>query len=293
VAELQELSSAFDVMRRTLANRLEQLNTANTRLADQNAKLTALQSELLQRDRLQTTARLLAQLAHEIRNPVANVRNCLEIIRRRTTTDDKTHEFADLAIDELLRMHELAEQMLDVNRPRDPLSRSCSPVAVARDVVRLAMVGAAPGDLSVDVSGDENLTAAIAPDALKQVLANLVQNAREAVAQDGNSSQAKISIVVRQSEHGVGIDVRDNGPGLSADIRPRIFDAFFTTKESMNGVGLGLYVAGGLVQSAGGRISAEEVAGRGALFRVELAAATDAVGRNAALGHQEQLARPV
>ncbi len=292
VVELQELAAAFGVMRRTLSDRLFELNAANTRLADRNARLTALQSELLQRDRLETTARLLSQLAHEIRNPVANVRNCLEIIRRRTDHDERTREFADLAIDELLRMHEMAEQMLDVNRPRDPAARDCSPLAVANDVARLATVGASPSQLSVDVDGSDTARASIAPDALKQVLTNLVQNAREAVAHEDVAALARVVISVRQSDHAVRMDVRDNGPGLTSDVRSRIFDAFFTTKESMRGVGLGLFVAQGLVRAAGGRIWADDASGPGARFCIELPIVGEAVSSNTAWQGGETLGGP-
>ena len=113
------MSTTFDSMRRALAARLEELGHANVELVDRNARLTALQSDLMQRDRLDAAGRLVAQLAHEIRNPIASLRNCLELIRRRVEHDPEALEFTDLAIDELLRMHELAEQMLDLNRPRD------------------------------------------------------------------------------------------------------------------------------------------------------------------------------
>jgi C4-dicarboxylate-specific signal transduction histidine kinase len=66
--------------------------------------------------------------------------------------------------------------------------------------------------------------------------------------------------------------VRDNGPGVPDDLRPRIFDPFFTTKGAVDGVGLGLFVAEGLVRSAGGRLSlqGDSASGRGATFSIEL-----------------------
>jgi signal transduction histidine kinase len=132
VVEVQLMATTFDSMRRALAARLEELRNANVALVDRNARLTALQSDLMQRDRLGAAGRLVAQLAHEIRNPIASLRNCLELIRRRVDDDPEAREFADLAIDELLRMHELAEQMLDLNRPRDPGAQRCHPAIVAR-----------------------------------------------------------------------------------------------------------------------------------------------------------------
>lgn len=281
VQEVDVMSTTFDSMRRALAARLEELRTANAALVDRNARLTALQSDLMQRDRLGAAGRLVAQLAHEIRNPIASLRNCLELIRRRVEGDPEAREFADLAIDELLRMHELAEQMLDLNRPRDPGAQRCRPVVVAREVATLSVAGAGRERLSIDIAGDEQLEAAIAPDALKQVLLNLVQNGREAY--EGWTSRpddpARIAIAVSRHEGKIRIEVADNGPGIPPEILSRIFDPFFTTKDAVHGVGLGLFVAEGLVRTAGGRVTAGHVTesastgenlGHGAWFRIEL-----------------------
>lgn len=134
IREISRLSYAFDAMRDALAARIREVTAANRELADRQARLTTAQSEILQRERLAVSGRLVAELSHEIRNPIANVRNCLEIVRRRVEDDAEAREFTDLAIDELLRMHELAEQMLDLNRPRDPTVRSSRAVSVAREV---------------------------------------------------------------------------------------------------------------------------------------------------------------
>jgi signal transduction histidine kinase len=212
---------------------------------------------------------------------VANVRNLLELLRRRLAADADGRQLADLAIDELLRMHELAEQMLDVARPRGGDIRIARPVAVAREVVRLATIdpttnGRAETTLVADVLGDDTVEAAIAPDALKQVLVNLLQNARDASA---TKPAARVGIVVTANGSCVAIDLRDDGPGIPAEIRSRVFDPFFTTKDAVHGVGLGLFVAEGLVRTAGGRIVVAEDSSRmpsalasyrGAWFRIEL-----------------------
>jgi signal transduction histidine kinase len=283
VREVQLMATTFDSMRRALAARLEELKNANVALVDRNARLTALQSDLMQRDRLGAAGRLVAQLAHEIRNPIASLRNCLELIRRRVENDAEAREFADLAIDELLRMHELAEQMLDLNRPRDPGAQRCQPAVVAREVSRLALVGASREVLQITVAGDDHLEAAMAPDALKQVLLNLVQNCREAyvgwAAKPDGPARVMISIAAAGGE--IRIEAIDNGPGIPAEILNRIFDPFFTTKEAVHGVGLGLFVAEGLVRTAGGRITAGNVVSSaerrgGAWFRIELPLPPDA-----------------
>lgn len=268
IREVSRVSATFDVMRRSLAARLEELRNTNDALTDRNARLTALQAELMQRDRLAATGRLVTQLAHEIRNPVANLRNCLELIRRRVAHDVEAREFADLAIDELLRMHELAEQMLDVNRPRAPGARAVRPLLIAQEVARLANVGVDAGGSRIAVHGDESATAIVDPDTLKQILMNLVQNAREAHAAIVPHGYAGIEVAVGQHD-GVWIEVRDRGPGISVDLLERIFDPFFTTKDAMHGVGLGLFVAEGLVRGGGGHMSVANRDGVGACFRLE------------------------
>jgi signal transduction histidine kinase len=265
VVEVRRLAQAFDAMRRALAARLAEVQSANEALAERSEKLSMLQAQLMQQDRLAATGHLVVQLAHEIRNPVANVRNCLEVIRRRLGDDGETRAFADLAVEELMRMHTLAENLLDVNRPRDMAGATCDPSAVVREVEALLAV-----DPMFAVSVDDGPThqrVGIGADALKQVLLNLARNAVEAAS----PARASLTITVRAGPQVSRIDVADDGPGIPDNILPRIFDPFFTTKTAVHGVGLGLFVAEGLVRTAGGRLTAENRhPGRGALFRVEL-----------------------
>ena len=102
---------------------------------------------------------------------------------------------------------------------------------------------------------------------LQQVLLNLIMNAMDAV--EGNADGAR-QVAVRTSCEAdvVAIEVRDTGHGIPADHLPKMFDAFFTTKEQ--GVGLGLAVSRSIVEAHAGRIWAEDLAGRGATFRLAL-----------------------
>ncbi len=281
VVEVNRLAQAFEQMRSALAARLKELEAANTELGDKQRRLTALQAEFIQRDRLAASGRLVAELAHEIRNPVANVRNCLEVVRRRLRDDPDSLEFVELAIGEILRMHELAERVLDLNRPRDPSIRHCNAATVAREVAALARAGAREHQVDVRVDVTDEAEAAIAPDALKQVLLNVTQNAREAVGEGGH-----IDIVVGRDNGRVRLEVCDDGPGIPDDVLPNVFDPFFTTKSAARGVGLGLFVAEGILSAYGGRISAanrkaasndvdgaEDARVSGAVFRIELPAA--------------------
>jgi len=266
-AEVNRVSGAFDEMRRALADRVRDLEDANHALEDRQRRLEALQTELVQRDRLAANSRLVAELAHEIRNPVANVRNCLEVVRRSQEEHGTSTEFTDLAIHELLRMHELAERMLDTNRPDTRGSAYCDAAKVITQVAQLYRVGSrdSPWSVSIDVAPAASVT--MPPDALKQVLMNLVENAREAMPEGG-----EVRVAARRDNERVQITVDDQGSGIAPDVLPRVFDPFYTTKGAVTGVGLGLFVAQGVVRRYGGRISAENRVEGGARFTVELPA---------------------
>jgi two-component system, OmpR family, sensor histidine kinase TctE len=168
-----------------------------------------------------------------------------------------------MAINELLRMHELAEQMLDLNRPRDAGSAVSDAADVARSVATLAAAGH-DDDVEIVVSGAAHAHVPLSTDRLTQILLNLVQNAREAGA-------SHIEIRVQDSAEGLAIEVEDDGPGIPPELISRVFDPFYTTKGDVHGAGLGLFVAEGIVRTAGGRITVNGrvTGGRGTCFRVE------------------------
>lgn len=264
--EIDRLGDAFRSMRENLKGRLAELADANDELEERQRRLTALQAEIVRQDRLSSSARMAAELAHEIRNPVANVRNCLEVVRRGLEEGTEGQRFADMAIDELLRMHELAEHLLDLNRPAHASETDCRPREVAKQVAALAGVGEEPVEVDVVGPEDDGLVVAMPPDALKQILFNLVENARE--ASDGGPVTIRWEVV----DGVVRLAVEDDGPGIPDEAMAQLFDPFFTTKGAVHGVGLGLFIAEGLARRYGGRMDAENRTEGGARFRVDLPA---------------------
>jgi signal transduction histidine kinase len=284
VREINRVSSAFGAMRSSLSARIEELRGANRLLEERQARLSALQSELIRKERVAVSGRMVAELAHEIRNPVANLRNCLELIYRRLDNDPQAREYASLAIDELLRMHELAERMLDLNRPHSHNQTTCNPAQVAHEVAALTRVGAGASLASIAVHSEGAVAAAIPPDALKQVLLNLVQNAREAVP-DG----LRLDLEISGDENGTVIEVSDNGPGVPVETRGHVFDPFFTTRASAGGVGLGLFIVEGIVRGHGGAVTVKQGASSGACFRISLPAAVRVQGVESAASAIEKV----
>ena len=268
IREIDRLAVAFARMRTVLQERVRDLEKANESLAERQNRLKSLQAELIQRDRLTATARLATELAHEIRNPVASLKNCLEVVRRNVD-NERAASFTDLALEELLRMHELAEQMLDFHRPRPNGGLVCDPAEVAREVRALVEAGDSGEQIKVRVRG--SAMASVPPDTLKQILLNLVQNAREA-----RPGGLIVDIDVEHRGDVVHVEVSDNGPGIDDEDLPKIYDPFFTTKGSVHGTGLGLYMVDGLVRHYGGRVTARNREdGEGLLVRLEFSGAPE------------------
>jgi signal transduction histidine kinase len=155
--------------------------------------------------------------------------------------------------------------MLDLHRP-GATEGECDAASVANDVAAVVRVGLGERDIDVDVRAPDRLDAEIPADALKQVLLNLVQNAQDALGDEGT-----IEVRVEPVGRNARIDVLDSGPGITDDALPQVFDPFFTTKADVRGVGLGLFTAAGIVRGHGGRIAAANRSdGRGARFTVEV-----------------------
>ena len=124
---------------------------------------------------------------------------------------------------------------------------------------------------NVDGDGDGGVEAAIPPDALKQILFNLLDNAREIAG-----PERPVTVRVGAVGDTVTVDVLDEGPGITDAVLPHVFDPFFTTKDAVTGVGLGLFVAEGLARRYGGRMeAANREDGPGARFRLEVPRAAD------------------
>jgi two-component system NtrC family sensor kinase len=276
--ELEFLSLKFDAMRESLKEKIRQLDEANKSLAERNAdieqalaKLKQAQEELVKSERLAATGRMTAQLSHEINNPIHNIQSLLETSLRKT--DGPAKELISLALEEVTRMAKLTRQMLDfyrgsmVEMEREPVDVE----DVLRQVVREHEEAFRKQNIQVSLSAAPHLVPVHGSrDKLKQVFLNLILNARDAMPGGGT-----LSLRVDQQSSGVRISVSDTGIGIPPEHLPRIFDAFFTTKKEVSGVGLGLSVTYGIVQQHNGTLRVESAVGRGTTFTIELPIANE------------------
>ncbi|HEU0053901.1 MAG TPA: HAMP domain-containing sensor histidine kinase [Longimicrobium sp.] len=250
--EIGQLARAFGEMRRAIAEREERLRSA--------------QAEMIHREKLAAMGRLVAQLSHEINNPIYNIQNCLEALERRGDPSDPNREFLTLAQEELARMATLTRQLLDQSRP---LSDAAQPVDLNAVVQRVAtLAGADLRERGIDARLElrQELPPVVAhPEGIQQVLANLVSNACDAMPDGGT-----LRLVTRADAEAVEVVVEDSGTGIAEAHLPHIFDAFYTTKPGVTGLGLGLFVSEGIIRGHRGRLSVESEPGAGSRFTIRL-----------------------
>jgi two-component system, NtrC family, sensor kinase len=235
-------------------------------IAEREARLRSAQAEMIHREKLAAMGRLVAQLSHEINNPIYNIQNCLEALVRRGDPDDPNREFLELAREELNRMAVLTRQLLDQSRPLSDAAEPLDLNALVRRVLTLAQPRLEAHAISVDLELDTALPEVVAhPDAIQQVLANLIDNAIDVMLGGGT-----LRIATRAAAEVVEVSVEDTGPGIPDEQLSRIFEAFYTTKPGVRGIGLGLFVSEGIVRGHRGRLLAESRIGRGSRFVVQL-----------------------
>jgi PAS domain S-box-containing protein len=204
-------------------------------------------------NRLATTGRLAATIAHEIHNPLDAVGNLLYLINQ-STKEKQIQEFVALASEELARVTQMTQQMLTFQR------ESAKPVPVQikevfDNVVALYQRKIESGAIRIEQQVDVPHPLLAQPGELRQVIANLLGNAIEAVGRDHGRIwlRAHVARDWRRGRSGIRVLVADNGRGIPANVRERIFDPFFTTKGE-SGTGLGLWITSDIIRKYDGTI---------------------------------------
>ena len=226
------------------------------------------------------SARVLAwgemarQVAHEIKNPLTPIKLAVQHLRRAYA--DRRPDFGDVLdrnVDQILseidRLSDIARAFSRYGAPQQSAG-PLLPVPVDQ-IVHEAITLYRAGDPEIDYREDieAGLPRVFGRGAeLKEVLINLLENARDAV--DGNGV---ITVAAQRAGSDVEISVRDNGPGIPNELLPRIFEPHFSTRST--GTGLGLAIVRRLVESWGGEVAAESEEGRGTTIRIVLRAASD------------------
>lgn len=217
-------------------------------------------------DHLQSSGRLAAEIAHQLKNPLAIINNALFSMEKRLQPDDEAgRKSACLIRDEILRADRIITEVMGFAQLAEGRVEDLMVREVVEESIRRIFPEGADFGIDVELHCSPNLPRLKMQRAhLAQIMDNLLQNARDA---SGEQGRVHISIQFL-APYRIQIRVADQGAGLEPARLKQIFEAYFTTKDK--GTGLGLAIVRNNVEIYGGRVWAESRLGHGAIFYVEI-----------------------
>jgi PAS domain S-box-containing protein len=233
---------------------------------DMERKLRETQEKLLQSEKLAAMGKLTSQIAHELNNPLYGIMNTLELLKTEISPESKRRKILDMALSETVRLTELLRKMLRFSKP-DEEEKQATDVNIILDEI-LLLVGKQLQENSIRISANfaDNLKKVYASrNQLRQVFLNMIANARDAMPDEGT-----LTIKTFEKRDTVYIEISDTGTGIKQENINNIFDDFFTTKNSLKDVGLGLSVCYGFIKEHGGDIQVSSEWGSGTTFTIML-----------------------
>lgn len=231
------------------------------------ADLTALRKRLAATERIAARREIARRVAHEIKNPLAPIRAAVETLRRlRARNDPAFEEYFDEAtrtvLEEVTRISNIVSEFTRFARLPPPNPAPMDLLETVKKVVGLHATGTSKVELLASscplINADR--------DQMVQVVTNLVQNAIDAASSNAEP-RVRVEVKPVPPEH-VSVSVSDNGPGVSPEMRDRLFEPYATTKPE--GTGLGLAIVQRIVVEHGGEIGHRDGPGGGAQFTVIL-----------------------
>jgi len=254
-----------------------------------HTRLKRLEDRLYQSEKMAAIGQLVAQIAHEINNPLSTLQFSLQLLRRMGPKDEEFIEEIDDMEEEIKRIARIVDQLLSFSRPQSKRKRQASLKRVLRNkMIQLLFKNLRERGVEVEVNLVDPLPMVrVYSDQMLQVFINLIKNAADSIKEKG-----KITIVAetkvldmdtmyqlpsrgQQASHPIGrvveITISDTGEGIPPENLPHIFEPFFTSKGP-EGTGLGLSVVHSIISRSNGTIEVESAPGKGTTFTIILPA---------------------
>ncbi|HXJ84227.1 MAG TPA: ATP-binding protein [Candidatus Methylomirabilis sp.] len=234
-----------------------------------------MEERMRQADRLAAVGRLAANMAHEIRNPLASISGAVQMLVKDLPTDGARGRLVEIVQKESSRLNDLVGDFLEYARPA-PMARVAVDMAELIDEVLLLIEHRSlPPDLKIIREYGDSLFAQVDPQQMRQAIWNLCLNAVQAMPEGAGEIRIGSS-VIRGEPRRLEIWVADTGPGIGDDDLPHIFEPFYSTKAEGSGLGLALVYR--VMQDHGGQIDVRTRPGEGATFTLSLPAVPGPAG---------------
>ncbi len=276
--DMRMVSTAFNEM-------LDNLQTANTELENwsqqlehkvrkKTEELGAAQNELIHIDRLASLGKLSSSVAHEINNPLSGILIYTKLVHKQLNHPELSDSKREMILKQLKliesetrRCGEIVKGLLDFSRKDQENFEPRQLHEILEETYDLMIHSIKIANISFlkDFSAKNDLIYC-SPNQIKQACVAILVNASEAVAESGE-------IWIKTSspdEDTIRIEITDDGIGISPEVLPHIFEPFFSTKQETHGIGLGLAIVHGIIQSHKGKIQVKSEPGQGTVISITL-----------------------
>ncbi len=231
-------------------------------------KLKDTGKQLIISEKLASTGKLAANVAHELNNPLTGILTFGEDLLEEADDHDPKRDDYQLIVRETLRCRNIVRTLLDFSRQEKPHFEEVQVNRVLEMVQQLIKKQASFLNIKLNQNYDANMPGVYAdPGQLQQVFLNLFLNASEAMPEGGVIT---ITTKTLWNEYKVLISIGDSGSGIPPEHLEHIFEPFYSTKGGKNNSGLGLAVSWGIVEQHDGQMEVESIPGQGAIFKIFL-----------------------
>ena len=232
------------------------------RIDQSQQELDASREQVCQTEKMAALGRLVAGVSHEINNPLGGMQNCIQTLQKHPDNPETVSRYLDLLNQGVGRIKNTVQQLLKIGR-KEPLVQRLGDVdQMIRECLELSCMGRS--DIQTHVLLDVQQPILISMESLRQVIVNLTGNAVQAMDKSGGS----LTVTSHMDRESLVIEVKDTGSGIAPQHMNKIFEPFFTTKGVGEGTGLGLSISYSLVERMGGKLTAGNRPGGGAIFVV-------------------------
>lgn len=231
-----------------------------------NIEIQNAQNELIRQEQLATIGRLTSQILHEFSNPMDNLKSSLSMLKNEIEQEHKLKKIIDISHNEIVRMSNISRQLKSSYTPHAENLIPSSINEILKEVLDTTRYRLQEKKITLSVKMDESLEKInVSADKIKQVFLNIIINAVDALKENG-----KINVSTYKNDKFQYITFEDNGCGIPSGDIPKLFTAFYTTKPSGKGSGLGLFISYEIIKAHKGEITVESKAGAGTKFTIKL-----------------------
>jgi PAS domain S-box-containing protein len=234
-------------------------------------EIKRLEAEKLESERLAAVGQTVAQLAHGIKNILTGLRGGMYAIKSgmKSGSEERTTKGWEMLDRNVERITTLVKGFLSYSKKHVPVMEMVDPQEIAREIYSLYHAAAKRDGITLLFDAEEDIPpTSMETSGIHTCLANLVSNAIDA-CKTSKKERGTVILRVKRGEGTTVFEVEDNGCGMEAEVKEKVFTSFFTTK-GLGGTGLGLLVTKKIVREHGGRIGLDSEPDRGSCFRIEL-----------------------